>query len=145
MLPRHTRSVRLFCAIDASALAAVLIVLVVVTMIFKSTAHHGFGPDLPKVLHPIQMPKSQREDAMIITIMRDGSTYFGADRIRSVDLRSKILDKLKDRGVERKVYIRADARVFYQTVKEVLDGVQSSGIERIAFLVDQRRSATHAP
>jgi len=144
MLPEHTRSVRLFCQIDTAAFAGIMMVLVS-TMMFATwltPSHHGVGADLPKVLHPILMPRSQREDAMIVTVMRDGNVYFGADKVGPHQVRSKILDRLKDRSVERTVYIRADGRVWYRTVKEVLDEVQSAGIVRVAFLVDQRRPPT---
>lgn len=141
MLPGHTRSVKLFCQIDAAAFAGIMIVLVF-TVIFAALlepSHRGIGADLPKVSHSVLMPRSQREDAIVVTIMRDGNIYFGADRVGPYQVRSKILDRLKDRSVERKVYIRADGRVWYRTVKEVLDGVRSAGIEQVAFLVDQRR------
>jgi biopolymer transport protein ExbD len=88
------------------------------------------------------MPRSQREDAKFVTVMRDGSVYFGVDKIATYDLASRILDRLKDRSVERRVYIRADGRARYRTVKEVLDGVRSAGIERVAFPVDQRHVPT---
>lgn len=144
MLPEHTRSVKVFCQINTAALAGIMIVLVL-TMLFATwltPTHHGVGADLPKVLHPIPMPRSVREDAMIVTAMRDGSVFFGVGRVGPHQLRSKILDQLKDRRVERKVYIRADGRVWYRTVKEVLDDVHTAGIERVAFLVDQRRLPT---
>lgn len=142
MLPKHTRSMKLFCQIDASALASTMIVLVFTVLLatWLAPAHHGIGADLPKVSHPIPMPGSEREDAMIVTVMRDGSIFFGAEKLGFHQMRSKILDRLKDRSVERRVYIRADGRVWYRTVKEVLDEVHSAGIERVAFLVDQRRS-----
>src|ERR1700684_848564 len=142
MLPGHTRSVKLFCQIDTAAFASIMIVLVF-TVLFGpllAPTHHGIGADLPKVSHPVAMSRSEREDGMLVTVMRDGSIYFGADKVGSYQVRSKILDRLKDRSVERKVYIRADGRVWYGTVKEVLDGVRSAGIEQVAFLVDQRRS-----
>ena len=130
---------RLFYSIDASALAAVMLVLVVVMMIAQSAPHHGFGPDLPHASHAVLMFGANREDAMVIAVMRDGKVFLGNEHIRSDQLSSKVLNRLKDRGLERKVYIRADGRAWYGTVKQVLDGVRSAGIERIAFLVVQRR------
>ncbi len=75
---------------------------------------------------------------MVITVMRDGTVYFVRDRVVPYQLHSKILDRLKDRTSESRVYIRADVRGTVR-VKEVLDGVRSAGIEQVAFLVDQRR------
>jgi biopolymer transport protein TolR len=139
MLPSHTRSVRLYCKIDATALAAVLFVLAVIMIVADSQPHHGYGPDLPHVSHAITIAGANRDDVMMISIMRDGMIFFGMDKLSPSQLPSKIQDRLKDRSVERKVYIRADRRVWYGTVKEVLDGVGSAGIERVAFLVDERR------
>jgi biopolymer transport protein ExbD len=51
-----------------------------------------------------------------------------------------IADRVKDKSIERKIYIRADARARWGTVKVVLDGVRAAGILRVAFLVDSRRS-----
>jgi biopolymer transport protein TolR len=135
---------KVFCNIDASALAAVGFVLLVVMMIAPQP-HYGYGPDLPHVLHPVSMAGASREDAMVIAVMRDGAVYFGRDKVQPELLPSKILERLRDHTVEPRVYIRADGRVWYRTVKEVLDGVRSAGIERVAFLVDLHRPSTHGP
>jgi biopolymer transport protein ExbD/biopolymer transport protein TolR len=128
-----------FCNLDASALAVVGFVLLVVMMASSPVPYHGFPGDLPHVRHAVAMPGANREDAMVISVMRDGVVYFGVDRVSPEQLRSKILDRLQEHTVEPRVYIRADGHVRYRTVKEVLDGVRSAGIERVAFLVDQRR------
>lgn len=77
---------------------------------------------------------------MIVNVTRDGKIYFGVEQVRSADLPQKITDRLKDRSVERKVYIKADMRARWGSVKPVLEGVRAAGLLRIAFLVDQRRS-----
>ncbi len=137
MLPEHTGSVRLFCNIDASALAAVMFVLAIVIMMAESAPKHAYGADLPRVSHAVPMPGALRDDVMLVTVMRDGSVYLGFERVLPTELTSKILDRLRDRGVERKVYVRADGRARYATVKDVLDGVRGGGIGKIGFLLDQ--------
>jgi biopolymer transport protein TolR len=129
---------KLFCNMDASALGAVGFVLLIVMMIAPQP-HYGYGPDLPHVLHGAPMAGANREDAMVIAVMRDGTVYFGRDRISPEQLPTKVLERLRDHTVEPRVYIRADGRSFYRNIKEVLDGVRSAGIERVAFLVDERR------
>jgi biopolymer transport protein ExbD/biopolymer transport protein TolR len=86
------------------------------------------------------MPGALRDDAMLVSIMRDGKVYFGSEQIGPDYMAGKIQARLTDRDVERKVYIRADARARYGTVKTVLDGVRSAGLLGVAFLVDQRRT-----
>ena len=114
-----------------------MVVLLFTLMVATAGPYHGFSADLPKVGHPILMRRANREDALKITILRDGKIYFGTERIAAADLPAKIQDGLS-RGSERKVYIIAEARARYGAVLEVLDGVGSAGVENIAFLVNQR-------
>jgi biopolymer transport protein ExbD len=140
-LVRKSRiSAKLFSGIDATAFASILVVLVFTVWVFQGMSyhpHHGISADLPKVLHPVAMRGALREDAMKVTILRDGKAYFGNEQINSADLPTKIQDRLKDREVERKVYIVADMRARWGGVKLALDGVRSAGIVRVAFLADQ--------
>ncbi|MGD1081263.1 MAG: biopolymer transporter ExbD [Candidatus Sulfotelmatobacter sp.] len=122
----------------ASVMAMVVFVILLVFMTIP-THHHGVSADLPEVSHPIPMPGALREDAMLVTITRDGKAFFGSEQINVINLPTKVQDCLKDRGVERKVYVVADMRARWGTVKDVLDGVRAGGIIRVAFLANQRR------
>jgi biopolymer transport protein ExbD len=102
--------------------------------------HHGGSVDLPKVLHPVAMRGADREDAMKVTITRDGKVYFDTEQIRFGDLPAKIQDRLKGE-VEHKVYVIADMRARWGGVRLALDGVRAAGIIRVAFLVNQQRIA----
>jgi len=135
-------SPKLFSDFNTLQFASVMgMVLFVILLVFMTIPPHTYGvsADVPKVLHPIAISGAMREDAIKVTVMRDGRVFFGADRIDPTYLPGKIADHLKDRGAERKVYITADRRARWGAVKMVLDGVRSSGIMRVAFLVDQRR------
>lgn len=98
----------------------------------------GAGTDLPRVDHPIRMPGADREDALVVAIMRDGHIFFGSGCVTAGELPGKIREGLSQ-GAERKVYIRADARARYGTVSAVLDGIRVAGVPRIGILVDQRK------
>ena len=139
MRQRNSRS-RLISNIDVSALAAVLFVLLFAFMMLTETTHGGVSADLPKVWHPIALRSANREDALIVSIFRDGTIYFGKDKTRPSDLPAQIREGLGG-GAEKKVYIRADKHLRYRTILEVLDAIHSAGVEKIAFLAYQR-SAT---
>ncbi len=141
MPQRNSRSSRLISNIDVSALAAVMFVLVFAFIFLTATPHYGVSADLPKVWHPIPLRGAHREDALIISILRDGRIYFGTDQTNPGDLPAQIREGVR-RGAEKKVYIRADARVRYQTVTAVLDAIRSAGVEKIAFLAYQRRATS---
>jgi biopolymer transport protein ExbD len=122
-------------------MAMVVFVMLLVFMTMTTPYHHGGSVDLPQVLHPVAMRGADREDAMKVTITRDGKVYFDTQQIRFGDLPAKIQDRLKDRVVEHKVYVIADMRARWGGVRLALDGVRAAGILRVAFLVNQQRIA----
>jgi biopolymer transport protein ExbD len=99
----------------ACVMAMVLFVLLLTFMV-QTTPFHHVSADLPEVSHSVSMPGAVREDVMKVTILRDGSVYFGSDRVAVDDLQEKITERLKDRGVEHKVYIVADMRARWGTL-----------------------------
>ena len=133
---------KLFSGIDTTGFAAIMVVLVFIELIAGTMSygpHHGTGIDLPRILYPVSMPGAMRDDVMQASITRDGKVFFGSELMVPDSMKEKIQVRLENPDVERRVYIRADARARYGTIKGVLDGVRSAGILRVAFLVDQRR------
>jgi biopolymer transport protein ExbD len=94
--------------------------------------------DLPKVLHPRLVPHARREDAIIVEVTRDGAIFFGNDRVPPDILHERISEAVKS-GSEDAVYINADARTKYKSVKKVIDEVALSGLQSVVFLVYERR------
>lgn len=135
------RGLKLISNIDVSAFASIMVVLVAI-FIFRSGAHIDLPShtvvDLAKATHPIPVPHASREDAITIAVMRNGDVFFGNDRVRPSGFSDRIRESL-EKGSEHTIYIRADARCKYSTVKDVLDEIHKSGVEHAVFLVDQRR------
>jgi biopolymer transport protein TolR len=149
MLQKPRRSGKLFSDFNNLQFAGVLgMVLFVILLLFMADTapdqHRAISVDLPKVAHPTPMRGADREDAILVAITRDGQLFFGNDRITTDSLTDRIQEHLKVRGVERKVYIKADMRAKWGGIKEVLDAVRSAGIIRVAFLADQRRTSDAA-
>ncbi|HKV80999.1 MAG TPA: biopolymer transporter ExbD [Candidatus Sulfotelmatobacter sp.] len=124
----------------ACVTSLVMFIPLLVLLTWPTPYHHG-SVDLARVHHPVSMPAADREDAMTVVVTRDGKVYFAVEQVNPTDLPQKIADRLKDHSVERKVYIKADMRARWGTVKQVLDAVHAAGLMRVAFLVDQKRSA----
>lgn len=144
-LKRH-RSNRLICGIDGAPFTITMLVVVFVLLtvdLAPPTVCGGTSVDLPRVGHPISMAKARRWDAIEIYVTRDGKVIFGTDFVRPSELPSRIQTSISQ-GSERKVYIRSDARAKYGWVKGVLNEVQASGVERIGFLVYQRKTASES-
>jgi biopolymer transport protein TolR len=138
---KRSESKILFSSIDTAVFIVIVLLLAIVLSDALTTGWHrgGVSVDLAKVRHPTLMPNADKWDAMVIAIMRDGSVYFDSDRSFTDNLPFRIQDRLRDRGVERKIYTKADARAKYGTLKRALDAVHSAGIEEVGLLVEELR------
>ena len=91
--------------------------------------------DLPTVAHARRLPFALREDAIKITITRDGAIYFRGQKIRPQFLPNQIRNALYG-SAERRIYLLADARAKYGDVKAVILQIQYSGVENISILAE---------
>ena len=149
MIPRRKTN-RLICNSDLNAFAVIMTFVVFVALIVVMTtpdnSPHTWG-QLPIVRHPKIVGAwtwgANRSDAMIAVVTRDGKVYFDSDRVLPQELASRIQQCLRT-GSERRVYLRADARVRYDAVKPVLEAIQSAGVEDISVLADESKGPPSA-
>ena len=132
--------------INVTPMVDVMLVLLIIFMVITPMLQKGVSVDLAKVNNPQQMPDADKEDALLVAVMRDGKVFFGNDQISPDSLTEKIKDRLANR-VDKRVFIRADARAKYGTVVEVVDNVRAAGVDDLGLLTDQRKTsgATPAP
>jgi biopolymer transport protein ExbD/biopolymer transport protein TolR len=130
--------------INVTPMVDVMLVLLIIFMVITPMLQKGVSVDLAKVNSPEAMPDADKEDALIVAIMRDGQIFFGNDKIAADQLTQKVKDRLTNR-VDKRVYVRADARAKYGSVVEVVDNVRSAGVDDLGLLTEQRKSNTQAP
>jgi biopolymer transport protein TolR len=121
------------CRIDVSPLLVLFFLFWLVLAMHAPHQYRSYGVDLPRSLHGQDLTEAQREDALFVAVTRDGR-YFLRGRQCSVDDLAAQLREGVWRGAERKVYLAADARAKYGTVKLALAEVRRGGIKDIAIL-----------
>ena len=109
--------------IEVSGLASILLVLL---FLFMPTHHAPFKPD------------ALRDDALIVTLTRDGSIYCRNTRTSAGDPPDLLRQALRD-GAQDTVYINADSRARYADAKTTLDRIRDAGITNITFLAEWTR------
>jgi biopolymer transport protein ExbD/biopolymer transport protein TolR len=126
--------------INVTPMVDVMLVLLIIFMVITPMLQKGVSVDLAKVNSPAAMPDADKEDALIVAVMRDGKLFFGNDRIEADQLTQKVKDRLANR-VDKRVYVRADARAKYGSVVEVVDNVRAAGVDDLGLLTDQKKSS----
>jgi biopolymer transport protein ExbD len=126
------------CRIDASGHAGIFLVLVLVFMAYYLTLPHPRGAvDLPRAEHFTWLPGAIREDAILVTIARDGMLYFDSRRIPPDELPDQIRSSLRA-GAENRIYVSADARAMYRDVKAALAAIRLAEVEHVTFVTESR-------
>jgi len=77
-----------------------------------------------------------REDALTITVTRTGEILFGPTRISPEDLPGQLRARMVA-DVERRVYIKADARAKYSDVKIILRLIGEANISDVTLLTER--------
>ena len=126
--------------INVTPMVDVMLVLLIIFMVVTPMLQKGVTVDLAKVNNPEQMPDADKEDALLVAIMRDGKVFFGNDQIQPDQLTNKIKDRLANRA-DKRVYVRADQRAKFGSVVEVVDNVRAAGVDQLGLLTDQKKNA----
>jgi biopolymer transport protein ExbD/biopolymer transport protein TolR len=143
-MAKRNEGVKVNSDINVTPMVDVMLVLLIIFMVVTPMLQKGVSVDLAKVNNPEQMPDADKEDALIVAVMRDGKIYFGNDQIAPDQLTEKVKDKLANRP-DKRVYVRADARAKYGSVVEVVDNVRAAGVDELGLLTDQRKQGGTAP
>jgi biopolymer transport protein TolR len=130
--------------INVTPMVDVMLVLLIIFMVVTPMLQKGVSVDMAKTDSPIAMADADKEDALIVAIMRDGTVYFGSEKTPPDQLTNKLKDKLASR-VDKRVFVRADARARYGSVTDVVDNVRAAGVDQLGLLTEQRKSNTPPP
>jgi len=124
--------------INVTPMVDVMLVLLIIFMVITPMLQKGVTVDMAKVNNPEQMPDAEKEDALVVAIMRNGDVFFGNDRIAPDQLTNKIKDRIANR-VDKRVYLRADQRAKYKSVVDVVDNVRAAGVDDLGLLTEQKK------
>jgi biopolymer transport protein TolR len=127
--------------INVTPMVDVMLVLLVIFMVITPMLQHGVNVNMAKVNNPLAMPDADKEDALLVVVMQDGKIYFGTDQVSLDALTQKIKDRLSNR-VDKRVYLRADARARFKYVVDVVDNVRSAGVDQLGLLTEQKKTTT---
>jgi biopolymer transport protein TolR len=143
-LAKRNEGAKVSSDINVTPMVDVMLVLLIIFMVVTPMLQKGISVDMAQVNNPEQMPDADKEDALLVSITRDGKVYFGSDQIQVDNLTTKVKDRLANKP-DKRVYVKADMRTRFGGVVQVVDGVRAAGVDDLGLLTDQKRSAPTAP
>src|SRR6516162_6685538 len=130
--------------INVTPMVDVMLVLLIIFMVVTPMLQKGISVDMAKVNNPEQMPDADKEDALLVSITRNGEVFFGSEKISVDNLTSKVKDRLANKA-DKRVYVKSDMRARFGSVVQVVDSVRAAGVDDLGLLTDQRKTAPSAP
>ena len=129
--------------INVTPMVDVMLVLLIIFMVVTPMLQKGVSVDMAKVDNPTPMEDADKEDALLVSITRDGKVYFGTEQITTDNLTTKVKDRLANKQ-DKRVYVKADMRTRFGGVVQVVDSVRAAGVDDLGLLTDQRKTG-HGP
>lgn len=130
--------------INVTPMVDVMLVLLIIFMVVTPMLNNKVNVDLAKTKSAERMPDADHEDAVKVSITRDGRVYLDAAQIALADLGPKAQDMLQNKP-DKTVYIRSDARARYGVVMDAIDNLRGAGVDTVAFLTEPIKQQGAAP
>lgn len=127
--------------INVTPMVDVMLVLLIIFMVITPMLQKGVSVNLAKTDNPIQMPEADKEDSLIVAVMRDGQVYFNSDKVTPEALTDKVKDELAKR-TDKRIFVKADAGARYGDVVNVVDDVRSAGVDQLGLLTEERKQGS---
>lgn len=117
-------------------------VLLIIFMVVTPMIQPGKAVQLAKTANPADMADADRSDALVVAVLHDGTVFLGNERVGSTELDKEVKERLTTRQ-NKTVYVKADARVKYKYLVDVVDDIRTAGVDQLGLLTEpQRRLST---
>lgn len=119
--------------INVTPLVDVMLVLLIIFMVAAPMMTSGVNVDLPKTS---ASPVNSDNKPITVSMRADGSTYLGDEPVSPDELVSRLKQAAGD-DPTRRIFVRADAKIDYGKVMELMGRITSGGFTHVALLAQQ--------
>ena len=123
--------------INVTPMVDVMLVMLIIFMVITPMLSKGISVDLVQTKNPIAMQAADKDDAILVSVTKDGKVYLGSDQFNNLsDLGVKVKDLLTAK-LDKTVYLKNDSRARYERVVEVIDNLRGFGVDQLGLLTEQ--------
>ena len=125
---RHRRK-PVMAEINVTPMVDVMLVLLIIFMVAAPLMVQGVPLDLPRT-SAARLAKVHKP--MVVSLAPDGALYIRDERVERTNLVNRLMALRRDEG-DSVVYVRADRKIPYGDVMEVLGRVGETGYQRVSL------------
>ncbi|MBZ5534388.1 MAG: biopolymer transporter ExbD [Acidobacteriia bacterium] len=124
--------------INVTPLADVMLVLLIIFLVITPMLSRGIWIDLPIAKNPHELKDAARDDAITISISRDGRLFIGAYEVKRDQIADKVRDLLKRKMGDKTVFVKCDRRAKYGDIAAVVDVVRTIGVDTLGLITERK-------
>jgi biopolymer transport protein ExbD/biopolymer transport protein TolR len=121
--------------INVTPMVDVMLVMLIIFMVITPMLTKGIQVDLVKTKNPIAMADADKEDAVLVSVSRNGDVFLGSTKTTADALPSKVKDLLTNK-ISKICYLKCDQRSRYERVVEVVDNLRAAGVDQVGLLTE---------
>jgi len=125
-------------------MADVMLVLLIIFMVVTPMLQKGVSVELATVDNPSDMKDADKEDAIVVAVMRDGKIYIGKTQVAKDQITQLVRDQITGR-LDKTVFVKSDGRAHYGDVVGVVDEVRAAGVDQLGLLTEKVKDKGGAP
>jgi biopolymer transport protein ExbD/biopolymer transport protein TolR len=114
----------------------IMLVLLIIFMVVTPMLQKTVSVDMAKTVNTRQMKDADRDDAVYVTVTRDGAVFLGSEQLRVEEVLERVQDMVANR-VDKTVYLKSDARAKYETVVDVVNEIRSAGVDQLGLITEK--------
>jgi len=131
--------------INVTPMVDVMLVMLIIFMVITPMLTKGVQVDLVKTKNPIAMADADKEDAVLVSVSRNGDVFLGSTKTTADALPGKVKDLLTNK-ISKITYLKCDQRSRYERVVEVVDNLRAAGVDQVGLLTESmEKGSTKAP
>ena len=128
---------KLNAEINVTPMVDVMLVLLIIFMVITPFLQQGVSVTLPKGPNSEEDQAISKESSVVVAVPIDGTIYIGRELVGQSELETRIKKVMETKPLDQRVvYVKADNRVRYDNVVNVIDSIRSAGIDRVGLVVD---------
>ena len=120
----------LVAEINVTPLVDVMLVLLIIFMVTAPMMTQGVDVDLPKTT---SRALRQQEEPMVVEIDKEGKIHLGKTEVHLALVRQE-LEKMPQEKKKEPIYLRADEKVPYGLVVQVMARIKQAGFEKLGMV-----------
>ncbi|MEK6424892.1 MAG: biopolymer transporter ExbD [Burkholderia gladioli] len=121
--------------INMTPLVDVMLVLLIIFLVTLPAIHHAVKIDLP---HASSQKVEEKPKTIDLAIQADGTVTWNDQVVSKSELDAKIADAAKV-DPQPELHIRADHKIAYENVAEVMSAAQAGGLTKLGFVTEAKK------